>query len=79
MWNTYKVFEPFICSGRAYEKNWQPVTIALVDPDFDSRMKTWVTAWLQTTPLCSTTSYAVDVHMPKLSVDCQNLGQQGRW
>ncbi len=29
----------------------QPVTIALVDPNFDSRLKAWVTAGLQTIPL----------------------------
>jgi hypothetical protein len=31
----------------------QPVTIALVDPEFDSRLKAWVTDGLQTIPLCS--------------------------
>ena len=34
----------FIYSGWAYGTNHrQPVTIALVDPDFDSRLKAWVT------------------------------------
>jgi hypothetical protein len=33
--------------------HWQPVTITLVDPDFDSRLEAWVTAGLQTIPLCS--------------------------
>jgi hypothetical protein len=31
----------------------QPVTNALVDPNFDSRLKAIVTAGLQTIPLCS--------------------------
>ena len=36
------------------EPSGQIVTIALVVPDFDSRrLKAWVTAGLQTIPLCS--------------------------
>jgi hypothetical protein len=34
--------------------HWQPVTIAIVVPDFDSQLKAGVTAGLQTIPfLCS--------------------------
>jgi hypothetical protein len=43
----------FICSGWAYGTIGYPLpfTIALVDPDFDSRLKAWVTAGVQTIPL----------------------------
>jgi len=54
MWSTYKVFEPLHIQCMGIRNHWQPVTIALVDPDFDSRLKaSWVTAGLQTIPLCS--------------------------
>jgi hypothetical protein len=54
MWSTYKVFEPLHMQWMGIWNHWQPVTtIAHVDPDFDSRLKAWVTAGLQTIPLCS--------------------------
>jgi hypothetical protein len=53
MWNTYKVFETLHMQKTGIRKHWQPVTIALFDPDFDGRLKAWVTAGLQTIPLCS--------------------------
>jgi hypothetical protein len=39
MWSTYKVFEPLHIQWMAIWNHQQPVTIALVDPDFDSRLK----------------------------------------
>jgi hypothetical protein len=54
MLSTYKVFEPLHMPWRGIWNHWQPVTIALVDPDFDSLLlKAWVTAGLQTIPLYS--------------------------
>jgi len=55
MWSTFKVFEPLHMQWMGIWNHQQPVTIALVDPDFDSRLKArvWVTAGLQTIPLCS--------------------------
>ena len=50
---TYKVFEPLHMQWTGIWNHQQPVTTALVDPDFDSRLKAWVTAGLQTIPLCS--------------------------
>jgi hypothetical protein len=54
MWSTYKVYEPLHMQWMDIWNHWQPVTIALVDPD-DSRLKArvWVTDGLQTIPLCS--------------------------
>ena len=50
----YEVFEPCHMQWMGIWNHWQPVTIALVDPDFDSSwLKAWVTAGLQTIPLCS--------------------------
>jgi hypothetical protein len=43
MWSTYKVFEPLHMQWMGIWTPWQPVTITLVDPDFDSRLKAWVT------------------------------------
>ena len=48
MWSTYEVFEPRHMQWMGIWNHWQPVTIALVDPDFDSRLKAWFTAGLQT-------------------------------
>jgi len=42
-WSTYKVVEPLQMLWTGIWNHWQPVTIALVDPDFDSRLKAWVT------------------------------------
>jgi hypothetical protein len=53
MRSTYKVFAPIFMQGTGIWNHPQPVTIALVDPDFDSRLKAWFTAGLQTIPLCS--------------------------
>ena len=53
MWSTYEVFEPRHMQWRGIWNHWQPVTIALVDPDFDSQLKAWVTAGQQNIPLCS--------------------------
>ena len=53
MWSTYKVFEPLHMQWMGIWNHQQPVTITLVDPDFDSRLKAWVTVGLQTIPLCS--------------------------
>jgi hypothetical protein len=53
MWSTYKVFEPLHMQWKGIWNHQQPVTIALVDPDFDSWLKAWVPAGLQTIPLCS--------------------------
>jgi hypothetical protein len=43
MWSTYKVHEPLHMQWMGIWNHRQPVTIALVDPDFDSRLKAWVT------------------------------------
>jgi len=43
MWSTYKVYEPLHMQWMGIWNHRQPVTIALVDPDFDSRLKAWVT------------------------------------
>jgi hypothetical protein len=51
MWSTYKVYEPLHMQWMGIWNHRQPVTIAFVDPDFDSRLKAWVTAGLQTIPL----------------------------
>ncbi len=57
MWSTYKVFEPLHMQWMDIWNNRQPITIALVVPDFDNRLKVgfgiWVNAGLQTIPLCS--------------------------
>jgi hypothetical protein len=55
MWSTYEVYEPIHMQWMGIIwKHRQPVTIALVDTDFDSRrLKAWVTDGLQTIPLCS--------------------------
>jgi hypothetical protein len=53
MWSTYKVFELHIMQWMGIWNHWQPVTTALVVPDFDSRLKASVTAGLQTIPLWS--------------------------
>jgi hypothetical protein len=53
MWSTYKVFESLHMQWMGIWNHRQPVTIALVDPEFDSRLKAWVTDGLQTIPLCS--------------------------
>jgi len=53
MWSTFKVFEPLHMHLMGIWNHQQPVTIALVDPDFDRRLKAWVTDGLQTIPLCS--------------------------
>ena len=44
MWSTYKVYEPIHMQWMGILNHRQPVTIALVDTDFDSRrLKAWVT------------------------------------
>ena len=44
MWSIYKVYEPFHMQWMGIIwKHRQPVTIALVDPDFDIGLKAWVT------------------------------------
>jgi hypothetical protein len=43
MWSTYKVYEPLHMQWMGIWNHQQPVTIALVDPDFDSQLKAWVT------------------------------------
>jgi len=48
-----KGYEPLHMQWIGIWNHWQPVTMALVVPDFDSRLKAWVTAGLQTIPLCS--------------------------
>ncbi len=53
MWSTHKVFELLHMQWMGLWNHRQLVTIALVVPDFDSRLKAWVTAGLQTIPLCS--------------------------
>jgi hypothetical protein len=54
MWSTYKVFEPPYMQWTSMWNHWQPVTTAIVVPDFDSgQLKAGVTAGLQTIPLCS--------------------------
>jgi hypothetical protein len=50
MWSTYKVYEPLHMQWMGIWNHRQPVTIAHVDQDFDSRLKAWVTAGLQTIP-----------------------------
>jgi len=44
MWSTYKVYKPLHMQWTGIWNHWQPVTIALVGQDFDSRLKAWVTA-----------------------------------
>ncbi len=39
MWSTYKVYEPLHMQWMGIWNHWQPVTIALGDPGFDSRLK----------------------------------------
>jgi hypothetical protein len=47
MWSTYEVYEPIHMQWMGILNHRQPVTIALVDTDFDSRrLKAWVTAGL---------------------------------
>jgi len=55
MWSTYMVYEPLHMQWMGIWNHQQSVTITLVDPDFDSQLKArvWVTAGLQTIPLCS--------------------------
>jgi hypothetical protein len=53
MWSTNKVYEPCHMQWMGIWNHWQPVTITLFDPDFDSQLKAWVTAGLETIPLCS--------------------------
>jgi hypothetical protein len=53
IWSTYEVYDPLHMQWMGIRNHRQPVTIALVDPDFDSLLKTWVTARLQSIPLCS--------------------------
>ena len=43
MWSTYEVYELLHMQWMGIWNHRQPVTIALVDPDFDSRLKAWVT------------------------------------
>ena len=43
MLSTYEVFEPLHMQWTGIWTHWQPVTITLVDPEFDSRLKAWVT------------------------------------
>ena len=50
MWSTYKVYEPIHMQWMGIWNHWQPVTIALGDPGFDSRLKARVTDGLQTIP-----------------------------
>ena len=47
------VFEPLYAVDGNIWNHQQPVTNALVDPNFDSWLKAIVTAGLQTIPLCS--------------------------
>jgi len=42
MWSTYEVFEPLHMQWMGIWNHQQPVSTTLVDPDFDSRLKTWV-------------------------------------
>jgi hypothetical protein len=42
MWSTYKVFEPLNMQWMGIWNHWQPVTTFIVVPDFDSRLKAWV-------------------------------------
>jgi len=53
MWSTCEVFEQLHMHSMRIWNHRQPFTTALVDPGFDSRLKAWVTAGLQTIPLCS--------------------------
>jgi len=48
-----KIYEPLYMQWMGIWNHWQPVTMALVVLDFDSRLKAWVTAGLQTIPLYS--------------------------
>jgi hypothetical protein len=50
-WSTYKVYEPLHMQWMGIWNHRLPFTIALVDPDFDSWLKAWVTAGVQTIPL----------------------------
>jgi len=43
MWSKYNIFESLHMQWMGVWNHWQPVTTALVDPDFDSRLKAWVT------------------------------------
>ena len=43
MWSTYKVLEPLHMQWMGIGNHRQPVTIALVVPDIDKRLKAWVT------------------------------------
>ena len=43
MWRTYKGFEPLHMQWTGIWNHQQPITTALVDPDFDIRLKAWVT------------------------------------
>jgi hypothetical protein len=53
MWSTYKVYEPLHMHWMCIWNHRQPVTTALVDRGFDIQLKAWVTAGLQTIPVCS--------------------------
>jgi len=53
MWSTEKVFDLIYMQWIGIWNHRQPVTMALVVPDFDSWLKAWVTAGLQTIPLYS--------------------------
>jgi len=43
MWSTYMGYEPLHMQWMGIWNHWQLVTTALVDPDFDSRLKAWAT------------------------------------
>jgi len=43
MWITYNVLEPLHMQWMGIWNHPHPVTTAIVDPDFDSRLKAWVT------------------------------------
>ena len=51
MSSTYKVYAPIHMKWMGIWNHWQPVTIALVDLDFDGGLKDWGTAGLQTIPV----------------------------
>jgi hypothetical protein len=54
MWSTYNVYEPIHMQWMGIWNHQQPITIAHVDPDFESWLTfSWVLAGLQTIPLCS--------------------------
>ena len=53
MWSTHKVYEQLHMQWMGIWNHRQQFTKALFDPDFDNRLKAWVTAGLQTIPLCS--------------------------